>query len=150
MRRLALILIAAVGLAACGGESATAPATRPPEVPVTPPPPPEVGTYALQSMDGAGIPAVYFLGGDFRFDVTAGSVVLKPDRTFRIALTIRFVGIDGTTETPDQEVETGTYEVSGSTITLRSSAGQTITASLANALLSLQMDGFTFEYKKLF
>ena len=152
MRRLALTLIAALGLAACGGESATAPVAKPPEVPVTPPTPPtppEAGTYALQSMDGASVPAVYFLGGDFRFDVTAGSVVLKPDRTFRIALTIRYVGIEGTTETPDQEVETGTYEVSGSTITLRPSAGGAITASIANAQLSLQMDGFTFVYRKV-
>jgi hypothetical protein len=149
MRRLALTLIAALGLAACGGEGATAPVTRPPEVPVTPPAPPEVGTYALQTVDGASVPAVYFLGGDFRFDVTAGSVVLKPDRTFRIALTIRFVGVEGTTETPDQEVETGTYEVSGSTITLRSSAGETITASISSAQLSLRMDGFTFVYRKV-
>jgi hypothetical protein len=149
MRRLALTLIAAIGLAACGGEGATAPVAKPPQVPVAPPTPPEVGTYALQSMDGASVPAVYFLGGDYRFDVTAGSVVLNRDRTFRIALTIRFVGVEGTTETPDQEVESGTYEVSGSTVTLRSSTGATMTASIANAQLSLQMDGFTFVYRKV-
>ena len=149
MRRLALALVAVVGLAACGGGGATAPVAEPPVVPVTPPTPPEVGTYALQSMDGASVPAVYFLGADFRFDVTAGSVVLRADRTFRIALTIRFVGVEGTTETPDQEVETGTYDVSGSTVTLHSAAGDTLTASLASPQLSLRMDGFTFVYRKI-
>jgi hypothetical protein len=149
MRRLALTLVAAITLAACGGgEGATAPDPEPPAVPVAPPAPAVAGTYALQSVDGAAVPAVYLLGDDYRFDVTAGSVILKADRTYRIVLTIRFVGPTGTTETPDQEFEAGTYDVSGTTVTLRSAAGETMTASLSNALLTLRMDGFTFVYRK--
>lgn len=148
MRRIALTLVALLIVACGGGDGGTAPVTEKPVVPTPPPPPAEVGTYALQSMDGAAVPAVYFLGSDYRFDVTAGSVVLRADRTYRIVLTIRYVGVEGTSETPDQEIESGTYEVSGTTVTLRSATGDTMTASLANALLSLKMDGFTFVYRK--
>jgi hypothetical protein len=91
---------------------------------------------------------VYFLGDSYRFDVTSGTFDLRPDRTYRIALTMRYVGIDGVVETPEQEFEQGTYTVSGAVLTLRSAAGVTMSASLANAQLTMRMDGLSFVYRK--
>jgi hypothetical protein len=153
MRRRTSVLLALAALAACGGgDGPTAPVVTDPQTtpPVVAPPatPSYVGTYDLQSMDGARVPAVYFVGEDFRFDVTAGSFALAADGTYRVALAMRFVGPQGITEQPEQEFETGTYTVSGAVVTLRSAAGVTMSASLAGGLLSMRMDGQAFVYRK--
>ena len=147
------VLLALVALTACGGgDGSTAPVvvdplTTPPVV--TPPATPSfVGTYELQSMDGVRVPALYFVGDDFRFDVTSGSFAIAADGTYRVALAMRFVGPQGTTEQPEQEFETGTYTVSGSVFTLRSASGVTMSATLADGLLSMRMDGQAFVYRK--
>ena len=153
MLRATVSIIAVLGLVACGGggDGVTAPVVDPngtPPVVAPPATPSVVGTYDLQSMDGMQVPALYFVGDGFRFDVTAGAFSLFPDGTYRIALTMRFVGPQGVSETPEQEFEQGTYTLSASGITLRSASGVTMSATVADAMLTMRMDGQTFVYRR--
>ena len=147
MRRLALVTLVVAGLAACGGGDGT----TGPDDPTTPPPAAVsslVGTYVLQTMDGVAVPGVYHLADSYRFDVTSGTFELLADGTYRITLSMRYVGVEGVHESPAQEFEHGTYAVSGSVVTLRSDAGVTMTASVTNGQLTMRMDGLSFMYKK--
>ena len=156
MHRSALALLAAACLAACGGgDGATGPdttstTTTPPPVVVPPVVAPSIaGTYVLQTMQGVPVPAVYFLGDDYHFDVTAGAFELRADRTYRIVLTMRHVDATGwVTESPEQEIERGRYEANGALLTLRSEAGVTMSATLEGDVITMRLDGQAFAYRK--
>jgi hypothetical protein len=144
MRRLALVLLVAAGLAGCAGGAATTGPPAPPAAAVSP----LVGTYVLQTMDGVAVPGLYFLTDSYRFDVMSGAFELLADGTYRIVLSMRYVGVEGVRESPAQEFERGTYSASGTVLTLRSEAGVTMSATVANAQLTMRMDGLSFMYRK--
>ena len=74
------------------------------------------GTYTLQTVNAAGIPAVLRQSSVGRVEVYAGTVVLRPDRSFTETLQFRAV-FSGSPTQEDHQVVNGSYSVAGTTIT---------------------------------
>ena len=127
------LMLAAAVLAACGGDSATGPGS------VT-------GAYELQTIDGDALPFVVAEIGEDRLEITGGRLTLNADNSFSDRLDFRLIE-DGETTT-DSETVTGTYEVSGSSVTLEYQGGEPSTVSVSGRTLTQTVEGITFVYRK--
>jgi hypothetical protein len=81
--------------------------------------------------------------GAYKAEITAGSVTLNEDKTFSASITFRYT--QGTTVTTSTETDSGTYTISGNTVTFKSSDGSTVTGTLSGGTITvtLQEDDIT-------
>jgi DUF4097 and DUF4098 domain-containing protein YvlB len=124
---------------------------------------PTVGTYQLDKVDGAGLPAILFNGDvdvegtivTLKIELTAGSMTLAANGTFNGNMTLKLTVDDAPPETETAPVS-GTYAVNGNTITLTSSDPEDpqVTGTIANGQLQVDIDlletgeEFALSYKK--
>lgn len=110
MRRyLAGLLL--VALAACGGDKTTSP-----DAAIS-------GSYMLQSLNGASVPAVLVEDEEERDELTAGVIVLRSDRTWNITLSLRVTDLTDNSVFTIPLTSGGTYTNSGSSVTLVAPGG---------------------------
>ena len=135
MRKLLVLCLALfLPLAACGDDDGVGPGAD------------VVGTFNLQTINGAALPAVVLQIGADRIEITSGSIALNENRTFSAALTFReTVGGVVTTET---ETDSGTYTVSGNTVQLTAANGTVATATISGNTLTSNQQGFNLVYRK--
>jgi hypothetical protein len=109
MLAYSLAIAAIAGVSACGGDSTTDPATPPPAS--TP-----VGSYSIATVNGKSLPVATAQSGDYKWEITAGSMALTADGKYSVVTTER--------QTIPNNVETfvdstgGSWVQSGTTITL--------------------------------
>ena len=124
---------------------------------------PTVGTYQLDKVDGAGLPAILFNGDvdvegtivTLKIELTAGAMTLAANGTFNGNMTLKLTVDDAPPETETAPVS-GTYAVNGNTITLTSSDPEDpqVTGTIANGQLQVDIDlletgeEFALSYKK--
>ena len=136
MRRfLVLCLALLLPVAACGDDDGSGPSAD------------VVGTFNLQTINGATVPAVVFQAGADRLEVVSGSITFNENRTFSAALTLR-EAVGGVANPPETETDTGTYTVSGNTVQLTAADGTTATATISGNTLTSNQQGFTLVYRK--
>ena len=104
------------------------------------------GTYALQTVDGVALPFVVVQVMDNKIELLEGQMRLDADQTFSASLTARITE-DGvaTTET---ESDTGTYSVSGTTLTLTYGDGTTESGTLVGKTMTITAEEITFVFRK--
>jgi hypothetical protein len=134
-------LLSVVALVGCGDDSET---TGPSDA---------AGTYQMQSVNGQALPATTetFTGGG-KFEYTAGTFVLRGDKTYTETINTRTTAAGGTVTT-DSAVETGTYVRNGETIQFTIPATATVDAfsyegTLSGSTLSYTFSGIAVLYKK--
>lgn len=106
LRRSALSLLAGLALvAACGGGDSAAGPSGEANI---------AGSYNLQSLNGAALPALFGASGATRVDVTAGNFSINANNTFSSSHTFR-VTTGGQVATLS-ETCTGTYSRTGTSL----------------------------------
>jgi hypothetical protein len=135
LRTLALTAILSVsslvGVNACGGsDSATGPNTS------------INGNYALQTYNGANLPAVFFLDATERDELTGGSINLNADKTWSGTLALRTTAIPSGAVLTFSLPFSGTYTNTGSSITLTDASDDSKIAGTVSAG-SLTLQGVT-------
>jgi formylglycine-generating enzyme required for sulfatase activity len=120
MRFAALLAVVAI-LAACGDSTA---------------PDAAVGTYALTTVDGEQLPYILDVSGPDTILLTASVVRLNGDDSWLAIVTIRETVGDAL----DIELESGTWTLSDTVLSLTTAGGHTYTAALSGAELSVQWD----------
>jgi hypothetical protein len=135
MSKRLLAAITLVALAACG-DSPTEPTAAS-----------LAGTWTLQTVNGAAVPATVAGSGANRTDVSKGSVVLTAAGSYTQSVDlVTYTSGQPTTNTLG---DAGTFSVSGSTITFTSSAGGSPqTATVNGSSMSLSFQGSTVVYVK--
>jgi len=159
MKRVAAIAIAfaVVATSACGKDDKNPTGNNPPPANQI------AGTYQLDKVDGAGLPAILFQGDvdiegtvvNLTIELTAGSMTLKADNTFTGSMTLKLSIPNSAPQTETAPVS-GTYAVNGNSITLTSAdpADPQVTGTVANGQLSVDIDlletgeEFALSYKK--
>lgn len=104
------------------------------------------GTYTLRSVNGQSLPAVVYDDGSYKLEVTAASYVLAASGSFTNSISIRET--ENGVVTPSTEVDTGTYAVNGTTITLTDAEGDVISGTLSGDTLTFSSDGITAVSRK--
>lgn len=136
MRKM-LVLALAVFLQGCGdgGTGPSGPANI-------------TGHYALQSVGGASLPANLLTEGDFRSDITGGSVQLNTDKSYRYVLLLRIT--QGAAVSTNQIESVGTYQQNGSQVILTApgTVGQYSASITGNTLTMTAQAGLTFVFRK--
>jgi hypothetical protein len=95
------------------------------------------GTYVLKTVNGKSLPAAIIeIVGTYKLEITAGSVTLNEDKTFSASITFRET--EGTTVRTQTETDSGTYTISGNTITFSSQgSGSAVTGTLSGGTLTV-------------
>ena len=122
-----------------------------------------VGTYTLDKVDGGNLPAMLFAGDvdvegetvNVTISLMSGSMTLAANNTFTGSLAVRFAIVGAPAQTETVPV-TGTYAVSGNTITLTSSDPEDpqLIGTISNGQLMVDIDlletgeEFSLAYKK--
>ncbi|HUR91328.1 MAG TPA: hypothetical protein VMY38_01505 [Gemmatimonadaceae bacterium] len=105
------------------------------------------GTYALQTVDAKALPALLLREGDYTFEATAGSYLLRENGTFTSSQTWR-EQYQGWSHVSTHSFE-GTFSISGSTVTfVWPSDGATWTGTLEGRELSVTDDDQLWVYRK--
>jgi hypothetical protein len=127
--------IAVFGLAAAcgGGDGINEPASI-------------AGTYNLQTLDGQSPPVVVLDEPGFKLEVMSGNFVLAANRTFTTNVVFR-ITVDTEVST-EAESFSGTYTVTGSTVTFTYSDGDTDSATLAGDTLTFSDGSSTAVFRK--
>ena len=137
MRRITALLALVMGAVAatgCGSDSITDNTSS------------VIGTYRLESYDGAP-PPVVLMGGDPKLEVLADQFVLAAGGTFTQRTSFRFT--EGQVVTLDESIETGTYTVSGSTVTIRLTSDNSSTAAtMTGRGLTFDVEGHRLVYAR--
>ncbi|HET9012039.1 MAG TPA: hypothetical protein VFN38_09520 [Gemmatimonadaceae bacterium] len=135
MRRLlsfVLLMFAPVVLAGCGSDSITDPSAS------------VAGTYSLASFDGAA-PPIVLLDGDPRIEVVSDVLTLAAAGTFTQRTTFRYT--EGGVISSDEQLETGTFTMAGTTLTLRfTSDGSSQPATVSDKTIVIAVEGHTLRY----
>ena len=137
IRRVA-IAAALVTLAACKGDSSTAPMSV-------------VGTFNLQSVNGKALPyaVVDSVPGQpaFRVEILSpSSLTINADKTFRFALTLK-TAVGGSSSVAT-ETATGVYTLAGNTVSLTAN-GETFAGEWdGNNTITLRGDGDLLVFKR--
>lgn len=100
----ALLLVAAVSLAGCGGDGGTGPTASLP------------GTYTLSTVNASALPLVVYQDADYKLEIVGGSFVIAGNGTYTETVRARETDSSGAVETPI--ACPGTYTRSGNTLTL--------------------------------
>lgn len=122
-----------------------------------------VGTYSLDKVDGAALPAALFDGMidvdgtavQLKIEVTAGSMTLAANKAFTGSMALRLT-VPGAPAQTETVPVSGTYTVSGNNITLTSSDPEDpqVTGTISNGQLVVAIDlletgeEFSLSYKK--
>jgi hypothetical protein len=123
-------------LAACGGDSATAPDPRPTTTSIA-------GTYNLQTVNGAPPPVIIFQSGADRVEVMSGNFTVNANSTFSNTHTFRATS-GGQTVTLT-ETCTGTYALTGNSLSFSEATsgelcGGTFTGTVSGNTLTVAYD----------
>jgi len=127
-RILAVALVAVA--AACGGSDG-----------INEPGQGVAGTYALQTVNGAALPFVFFEGDGFKLEVTAATYVLEASGSFTNSASFRETR-NGVVTT-SSEVGTGKYAVRGTTVTFTDTDGDVQVGEISGNKLQFTGDGIT-------
>lgn len=138
-RRLAIGAAALFTLACNGGDAIVA-------VPAT-----VDGVYALSTLNGMALPATLvdtIDGVQNRVTfMSPTTFTLKPDKTYRVVLTLRFV-IGSTTETLTDS-SAGTYSLTGQQVSFSESGAPVFTGTWNGSnMLTIAQEGNLFVFKK--
>ena len=108
---------------------------------------PEVtGTYDLRAVNGVALPVRAGWVAQGSSQLTAGSVTLNPDGTYRYRLIFQ-VQAPGREEYLDSSVATGTYDRRMNTLRLHTRGGD-MAAQLAGTALALSVGGWNYLFRK--
>lgn len=128
--------IAVLGLtAACGGgdDGVNEPASI-------------AGTYNLETLDGQSPPVVVLDEPGFKLEILSGNFVLTANGTFTTNVVFRLTDESGAST--ESESFSGTYTVSGSTVTFNYSDGDTDSATLAGNTLTFSDGSSTAVFRR--
>lgn len=134
LRRTALSVIAVTLITACGGDS-TAPKTT------------VAGTWSLQSINGASLPASFPPSNGSTITVTASTLNMVANGTYNEVISLRIVTGAATTTTTVSEVGTWT-ENNGSVFFSDQTDKTTYQGSVTGNTLTEIVDGFTQVYAR--
>lgn len=132
MKVAAIVLLGVV--AACGGNDGI---TEPVSI---------AGTYNLETIDGKAPPTIVFDEPGFKVEVLSGNFILAENKTFVTNVVFRLT-IDNQVST-ESDSASGTYAVTGSTVTFSYSDGDTDSATLAGNTLTFSDGGSTAVFRK--
>ncbi len=131
--RFAFCLTLILPVAACG-DSATGPDNS------------LAGTYTLQTVDGAPLPFLFFEFEASRYEMTAGRITLKADRTFDESFTYR-VTENGQAQS-FTEADNGTWVPAGDGVTLRYGPGDQVAATVSGGVMTVNLNGTRFVFQR--
>jgi hypothetical protein len=109
-------------------------------------PPDITGTYDLRAVNGVALPVRAGWVAQGSSQLTAGSVTLNPDGTYRYRLIFQVVA-PGRGEYLDSSVTAGTYDLRMSTVRLHTAGGD-MAAQLAGTALALSVGGWNYLFRK--
>lgn len=104
------------------------------------------GTYELRAVNGAPLPVRAGWVAQGSSELTAGSMTLNSDGTYRHLLLFR-VRSQARGEYADSAVNVGTYERRMSTIRMHAPGGD-MAAQLAGPVLTLSLGGWNYVFRK--
>ena len=104
------------------------------------------GRYALVSLNGAPLPAVFFQVLESKVEITAGHIQLNGDGTCSASATFQSTVV-GLVETETQ-TDTCTWNQNNTAIAITFSDGSTDTGSLIDGTISITADDFVLVYRK--
>ncbi|MEO7712851.1 MAG: hypothetical protein ABIV10_08035 [Gemmatimonadaceae bacterium] len=105
-----------------------------------------LGTYRLETYDGAP-PPVVLIAGDPKLEVLADQFVLASGGAFTQRTSFRLT--DGGVVTLDESIETGTYTVSGPTVTIRLTSDNSSTAAtMTGRGMTIDFEGHRLVYAR--
>ncbi|MDB4888965.1 MAG: Lipocalin-like domain protein [Gemmatimonadetes bacterium] len=134
MRKLVIALVLAAA-AACGGDS-----TSPVDASIA-------GTYKLQTMNGAPLPYTFFVEGNQKLELLDDQLVLTDGGTYAESGHSRTT-INGQATT-DANTDAGTYTRSGTAITFRSSADNSIVSgTISGSSVTVVIQGLSGVYTR--
>ena len=96
------------------------------------------GVYALQTINGGGLPAIVYEDEAAKVEIVAGAITLGPGTKWSISLTARAT-VDADVSTNTETLD-GTWSRSGSTLTLTSADGDVETLVLSGSTLTMQAE----------
>jgi hypothetical protein len=105
-----------------------------------------VGSYALISVNGNGLPVTVARYGNDAVEITAGMITLNPDLTFSDRTTVRVTNAGQVTT--EDEVYTGTYEVTGGAVRLTASTGEQYGVALSGSTLTQTVGTIVLIYRR--
>ena len=132
----ALLAVALVGAAACGKDKKITGSSV-------------AGTYTLRTVNGHTVPFTFTIGtvndpnGWGKVTVNGGSVTLQSNGSYATTLDVVFNDCVGTQCGPDQnagDTDSGTFTISGNTMTITSSGGSVDTATISNGTITATFD----------
>ncbi len=138
---LPLIILASAVLAATGCSSdSNAPNTS------------HVGSYALESVDGARLPATVYEDSTFKVTLTQGALALNANNSFVNSVRLDLI-VNGQAGPPENISCGGSYRLSGSTVTLTATAtadcdAATVTGTLSGNVLTISDQGTVAVYRR--
>lgn len=104
------------------------------------------GTYNLETLDGQSPPVVVLDEPGFKLEILSGNFVLAANGTFTTNVVFRLTDESG--PSTESESFSGTYTVSGSTVTFNYSDGDTDSATLAGNTLTFSDGSSTAVFRK--
>lgn len=124
----------------CGGGDANAPDNS------------HVGRYALESVDGARLPITVVDDPGYALTLSAGAITLNANNSFVQTITLEWV-IDDQPEPPETLSCGGTYQRSGTSFTMSSTASAdcdaaTFTAKLNGNVLTIDNEGSELVFRR--
>ncbi len=120
-------------LSACGGDSSTNPSAS------------IVGTYTLQSINGAPLPFIAQAAAP-RIEVLSGQAVINVGGTYTASNVYRTTS--GSTVSTTTDNDAGTYTTSGTAVAFTSKDGSVSTGTIGTGTVTVAEGGFSFLYKK--
>lgn len=135
MMTLKPTVVLAFVLAACGSDSSTGPSGV-------------VGTWSLQTVNGSALPFVVGQSGENKSELLADTIKLASAGGFIESSSFRTT-LNGVV-TLQTVADTGTYTLSGSTLTLSSttSAGASGSGTVSGNTITATIQGLAFVYKR--
>ena len=103
--------------------------------------------YNLISVDGGSLPAEVDSGSDWIEEVTTGRVDLFADGRFTTSFTWRRTS-QSTGVTTESETESGTYQISGTTLSATYDTGSSISGTISGNDITVTEDGHTLVFRK--
>jgi hypothetical protein len=104
------------------------------------------GTYQLQTINGQALPFTLQAVGADRVEITAGHIELDTAGRFEDMIALR-ITVDGEVEL-EEDLETGTYVVSGNTVTLTMEGGGSYALLVQGETLTQVVGQYTLVYRR--